>query len=87
MGKGAERGPVEMLTVPSVARLQKRAHNFSAGAAMFDTHVMTKLQADFLSHNGSGMGIFVSRVFPIRLVKYLRLYLHAANTMYWPHHQ
>ena len=78
---------MEILTVPSVARLQKRAHNFSAGAAMFDTHVMTKLQADFLSHNGSGMGIFVSRVFPIRLVKYLRSYPHDEKKMFGAEHQ
>lgn len=64
MGKGAERGPVELLTVPSNARLHKRAHNFSAGAAMFDTQVMAKLQAEFLSYNNSGMGLFVSRLLP-----------------------
>lgn len=58
MGKGAERGPVDLITLPSGVRLQKRAHNFSAGAAMFDTQVMTKLQAEFLSYNNSGMGLF-----------------------------
>ena len=71
MGKGAERGPVELLTVPSHALPPKRAHNFSAGAAMFDTQVMTRLQAEFLSYNNSGMGLVVSRSIPISVVAVL----------------
>ena len=67
MGKGAERGPVDLLPIPHIQQQRKRAHNFSAGAAMFDTQVMTRLQTEFLSYNNSGMGLFVSRSHPIVL--------------------
>ena len=60
MGKGAERAPVELLA-PQLLQFQpKRAHNFSAGAAMFDTDVLSYMQDNFLSYEGSGMGLFVS---------------------------
>lgn len=60
MGKGAERAPVELMPPHMLALKQHRAHNFSAGAAMFDTNVMAHLQNNFLSYDGSGMGLFVS---------------------------
>lgn len=37
---------------------QHRAHNFSAGAAMFDTNVLAHMQRNFLSYDNSGMGLF-----------------------------
>ncbi|DBA68540.1 hypothetical protein WJX79_008013 [Trebouxia sp. C0005] len=58
MGKGAERAPVELMPPHMLALKQHRAHNFSAGAAMFDTNVMAHLQNNFLSYDGSGMGLF-----------------------------
>ena len=62
MGKGAERAPVELLP-PQLLKFQpKMAHNFSAGAAMFDTDVLSHMQDDFLSYEGSGMGLFVSGI-------------------------
>ena len=62
MGKGAELAPVELLTPHHLAFTPKRAHNFSAGAAMFDTDVLAHMQDNFLSYEGSGMGIYVSAV-------------------------
>jgi len=60
MGKGAERAPVELMPPHMLALKQHRARNFSAGAAMFDTNVMAHLQNNFLSSDGSGMGLVVS---------------------------
>ena len=60
MGKGAERAPVELMPAHIMAFKQRRAHNFSAGAAMFDTNVMAHMQNNFLSYDDSGMGLFVS---------------------------
>lgn len=58
MGKGAERAPVELLPPHMLAFKQRRAHNFSAGAAMFDTNVLAHMQNNFLSYDNSGMGLF-----------------------------
>ena len=62
MGKGAERAPVELIPAPIPLLKQQRAHNFSAGAAMFDTNVLAHMQSNFLSYDNSGMGLFVSRL-------------------------
>ena len=57
MGKGSRA----TLAIP---QLQKnaaiRAFNFSAGAAMFDTSVMLKMQQELLSYEHSGMSLTVS---------------------------
>lgn len=58
MGKGAERAPVELMPVHMLPFKQHRAHNFSAGAAMFDTNVMAHMQNNFLSYDNTGMGLF-----------------------------
>ena len=60
MGKGAERAPVELMPTQLLPFKQHRAHNFSAGAAMFDTNVLAHMQRNFLSYDNSGMGLFVS---------------------------
>lgn len=64
MGKGAERAPVELMPVHMLPFKQHRAHNFSAGAAMFDTNVMAHMQNNFLSYDNTGMGLFVSQALP-----------------------
>lgn len=61
MGKGAERAPVELMPAQLLPFKQHRAHNFSAGAAMFDTNVLAHMQSNFLSYDNSGMGLFVSQ--------------------------
>lgn len=60
MGKGAERAPVQLMPTQLLPFKQHRAHNFSAGAAMFDTNVLAHMQRNFLSYDNSGMGLFVS---------------------------
>ncbi len=62
MGKGAERAPVELMPAHMMDFKQRRAHNFSAGAAMFDTNVMAHMQNNFLSYENTGMGLFVSPI-------------------------
>ena len=66
MGKGAERAPMELMPVHMLPFKQHRAHNFSAGAAMFDTNVMAHMQNNFLSYDNTGMGLFVSQSPPPR---------------------
>lgn len=61
MGKGCERAPVELMPAQLLPFKQHRAHNFSAGAAMFDTNVLAHIQRNFLSYDNSGMGLFVSQ--------------------------
>ena len=60
MGKGAELAPVQLMPAQLMPFKQHRAHNFSAGAAMFDTNVLAHMQRNFLSYDNSGMGLFVS---------------------------
>ena len=55
MGKGARA----TLNIPQLKNV--RAFNFSAGAAMFDTEVLLRMQQELLSYQGSTMSLVVSR--------------------------
>lgn len=74
MGKGAELAPVQLMPAQLMPFKQHRAHNFSAGAAMFDTNVLAHMQRNFLSYDNSGMGLFVSHT-SMRMVHVLTICL------------
>ena len=56
MGKGSRA----TLNIPQLHQKNVRAFNFSAGAAMFDTTVLLRMQQELLSYQGSQMSLTVS---------------------------